>query len=240
MSLFFTIPHIEPSPRRVRVYFGGECLVDTKSAKFVWESKYYPKYFFTEQDLPRGNLKAVEESEDKIIYDVNAGGKTAARAATLHRSGDLKGLFVIQHSAMDHWFEEDEEAFGHPKDPYKRVDVLQSSRHVRIEVNGQELANTRSPRFLYETMLPMRTYIPKLDCRLDLLEESQLTTHCPYKGTANYYHVKLPSTEKLENIVWWYKSPLPECGTIKGYLSFYDEKVDVFIDGEKQPKPVWD
>ncbi|KAF8626929.1 hypothetical protein AX17_006430 [Amanita inopinata Kibby_2008] len=240
MPSFFPLPHIEQSPRRVRLYFGGVCLIDTKSAKFVWQTKYYPLYFFVEQDLPKAYLKAVEETAEKVVYDVAIGGKTAPGSLTLHRSGDLKGLFTIKFSSMDHWFEEGEEIFVHPKDPYKRVDVLQSSRNVRVEINGVEVANTRAPRFLYETMLPTRTYIPKVDCRLDLLEESQLTTQCPYKGEANYYHVKLPSQEKFENVVWWYRSPLPECGAVKGYLSFYDEKVDVFIDGEKQPRPVRD
>ncbi|KAK2460245.1 hypothetical protein APHAL10511_007634 [Amanita phalloides] len=239
-SIFFPLPHIEAHPRRVRAYFGGQRLIDTRSAKLVWEMKYYPSFFFDQDELPERDLKLVEDTSSKAVYDIVVGETNASRSLTLFRTGDLKGLFTIRFGDMDHWFEEDEEVFVHPKCPFKRIDILQSSCHVRVEINGVEVANTRAPRFLYETMLPIRTYIPKVDCRLDLLEESSLTTQCPYKGEANYYHVKLPAQEKAENVVWWYKTALPECASIKGYLAFYDEKVDVWIDGQRQSRPVWD
>jgi len=138
---------------------------------------------------------------------------------------------------MDAWFEEDEQIYIHPKDPYKRVDVLHSSRHIRIEVNGVEVANSRAPRLLYETGLHVRTYLSKTDCRMDLLVPSDLTTGCPYKGEANYYHVKLPSGEQFDNIVWWYRNPNLECAAINNCVAFWDEKVDVWVDGVKQPRP---
>ncbi|KAF8632381.1 hypothetical protein AX15_001891 [Amanita polypyramis BW_CC] len=233
-------PYVEGYPRRVRAYFGGKCLIDTRSGKLGWQTKYYPNYFFNADELPKENVKLVEQSKEKDIYDVEVNGKKAERSLTLFHEGGFRGLFTITQRTMDHWFEEDAEVFVHPKDPYKRVDVLQSSQHVRIEINGVEVANTRRPRFLYETMLPNRTYIPKLDFRIDLLEASDLTTRCPYKGTANYYHVVLPSQEKIENVIWWYKTPLPESVDIKGSLAFYDERVDVWIDGKLQPRPVRD
>ncbi|KAF8711476.1 hypothetical protein AX14_013279 [Amanita brunnescens Koide BX004] len=180
-SGFFTIPHIEAYPRRIRAYFGGECIIDTRAAKLVWETVKFPYYYFNEEELPKKSLKLVDETTEKAVYDVDIDGKKALGSLTLYRSGDLKGLFTIKFSVVDHWFEEDEEVFVHPKDPYKRVDVLQSSRHVRVEINGVEVANTRAPRFLYETMVPIRTYIPKVDCNLELLEVSDLTTKCPYK-----------------------------------------------------------
>jgi len=163
----------------------------------------------------------------------------------------------INWSAMDGWFEEDEEIFDHPKDPYKRVDVLQSSRHVRVEVNGVIVADTHKPRLLFETGLRVRTYIPKTDCRMDLLRPTELKTTCPYKvssfscrylflanllilydvqGTAEYYSIDLPDGTSAENVVWWYRSPIVESGAIKGFLAFYDEKVDVWVDGEKQSR----
>ena len=114
-----------------------------------------------------------------------------------YSEGKLSGLFYIEFSAADAWFEEDEQIFVHPKDPYKvrltpmvylpmsyvsqRVDVLQTSRHIRVELNGVEVANTKRARLLFETSLRVRTYIPKTDCRLDLFLPSQLTTECPYK-----------------------------------------------------------
>ena len=61
------------------------------------------------------------------------------------------------------------------------MDVLQSSRHIRVLVDGVEVANTTKPRLLFETSLPVRTYIPKTDVRMDLLAPTDLTTACPYK-----------------------------------------------------------
>lgn len=130
--------------------------------------------------------------------------------------------------------------------------MLQSSRHVRVEVNGVEVANTTKPRLLFETGLRVRTYIPKTDCRMDLLEPSNLTTECPYKvcreinafqsdrltemkGVASYYSVRTP-TGLAEDVVWWYRTPQAECIEIKGFAAFYDEKVDVWVDGEKQKR----
>ena len=144
----------------------------------------------------------------------------------------------------------------------QRVDVLQSSRHVRIEVNGVEVANTTRPRLLFETSLPIRYYIPKTDCKVELLTPSGTSTQCPYKvrpvsvvrvprrasepgltharslqGVASYYHVNLPSGETLEDIVWWYRTPQLECAEIKGHAAFTNEKVDIYLDGVLQPRP---
>ncbi|KAF5337939.1 hypothetical protein D9758_013085 [Tetrapyrgos nigripes] len=240
----FTKPHVEDSPRRVRVLFGGKVIVDTRKAKLVWEHAWYPQYYFPGSEVSPEFLDSntkQSKPEGTTIYDVVSGNARAQGAATVfpssHSEPALAGLTKITFSAMNAWFEEDEQIFGHPKDPYKRVDVLQSSRHVRVEVNGVEVANTHKPRFLYETELPVRTYIPKTDCRLDLLVPSSLTTACPYKGVANYYNVQLDKDQTVENIVWWYRNPNLECAAINGFVAFYDEKVDVWIDGEKQERP---
>ncbi|KIL58117.1 hypothetical protein M378DRAFT_86934 [Amanita muscaria Koide BX008] len=236
---FFPLPHIEDTPRRVRAFFNGHCLVDTTSAKLVWQKKFYPNYFFNQTEWPekKVRLTAVENSKEETVYQIEVGGKKAPGNLTLYRTGDLAGLFTIPFDGMD-WFEEDDQIYVHPRDPYKRVDVRQSSRHVRVEINGVEVANTHAPRFLYETMLPVRTYIPKTHCHLELFEPSDLSLPCPYKGDANYYHVNLPSGNKVENVVWWYKAPNPGCDLIEGYVAFYDEKVDVWVDEKKQEHPV--
>jgi uncharacterized protein (DUF427 family) len=168
---------------------------------FSWEHPYYPSYFFSLDELPKQYL-ANQQGTDKMIYDVVVGSRRAPSAVTSYSPTvkDFGGLFTVKFGAMDAWFEEEEQLFVHCKDPYKvskgviiqtlsiiivvppqRVDVLQSSRHVRVEVKGVEVANTRMPRLLYETGLRVRTYIPKAHCRLDLLERSELTTQCPYK-----------------------------------------------------------
>ncbi|KAJ7364192.1 hypothetical protein DFH08DRAFT_838555 [Mycena albidolilacea] len=241
----FTDAHIEDSPKRIRVLFGGEFVVDTRKAKLVWENKYYPTYFFPHSELSQEYLQlASEHPTNGDTYDLIIASKKAPGAVTMYSSPShqhLNGLLKITFRDADAWFEEDEQIFVHPKDPYKRVDVLNSSRHIRIEVDGIEVASTRSPKLLYETGLPVRSYIPKTDCRLDLLVPSELTTACPYKGDAHYYHIQVSPEKRLENVVWWYRNPNLECAAINGLVAFYDEKVDVFVDGEKQahPKSLW-
>ncbi|KAK0450269.1 DUF427-domain-containing protein [Armillaria borealis] len=210
---------IESSLKRIRVLFGGVVIVDTKSAKLIWDSPFYPLYYFNVTELPEKYLQGKQATSDGS------------------RSGDRAGFFKLNFGAMDAWFEEEEQIFVHPKDPYKRVDVLQSSRHVRVEIDGVEVANTTKPRLLFETTLPVRTYIPKTDCKLDLLVPSDLKTSCPYKGEASYYHVQLSPNNRKDNVVWWYRNANLECASITGFVAFYDEKVDVWVDGEKQTRP---
>ncbi|KAJ7170822.1 hypothetical protein C8R43DRAFT_981218 [Mycena crocata] len=239
-----TESHIEDSPKRIRVLFGKQFVIDTRKAKLVWETRYYPTYFFPQSELPHEYIQLASEHPDGDKYDLNVGSKKAPGAVTVYSSSEhqhLKGLLKITFSAADAWFEEEEQIFVHPKDPYKRIDVLSSSRHIRVEVEGVEVANTRTPKLLFETTLPIRSYIPKTDCRLDLLVPSELRTACPYKGEAQYYHVQLPDGKKIENIVWWYRNPNLECAAINGLVAFYDEKVDVYVDGVLQgrPKSLW-
>jgi uncharacterized protein (DUF427 family) len=137
---------------------------------------------------------------------------------------------------MDAWFEEDEEVFVHPRDPYKRVDALRSSRTVRIEVGGIVVAETTRPTFLFETGLPRRTYFPKLDVRMDLLDPTDSSTMCPYKGTARYWSVRA-GDEVHTNLAWSYDSPVRESAPIADLVAFYDEKVDLFVEGRPQPRP---
>ncbi|KAF8175810.1 hypothetical protein BJ912DRAFT_1024422 [Pholiota molesta] len=241
MAAFFALPHIEECPKRIRAYFGGVWLIDTRKAKLVWLHPYYPTYFVLKDDLPISWYLHVASSTDtEIIYNVNAGGDHNEKnkgAIILYLAGPLQGLAMIKFNAMDAWFEEDEEVFFHPKDPYKRIDILQSSRHVRVEVNGVEIANTRAPRLVFETGLPVRTYIPKTDCRMDLWEPSTTHSGCPYKGLASYYNVVLSSGETFQDIVWWYPNTTAEATALKGFVAFFDEKVDVWVDGEKRPRP---
>jgi len=238
-SSLFKLPHVEIAPKRVRVLFGGQYIVDTDNAKLVWLKHYYPVYFFDAKDVPEKYLaRSLDFTEDNKyeVYDVVVGNNKVLGAATKYVDGELKGLVTILFGAMDAWLEEDEQIFVHPKDPYKRVDVLQSSRHVRVEFNGQVLAETTRPRFLLETGLRRRTYIPKPDCNMQFWVESRTTTECPYKGVANYYTVRLPDGTEVQDSVWWYRNSNPECVQIGGLVAFYDEKFDVYVDGELQKR----
>ncbi len=134
---------------------------------------------------------------------------------------------------MDGWFEEDEEVFVHPHDPYSRIDILHSSRHVQVEVNGVTVADTHQPTLLFETGLPTRYYFPKLDVRLDLLTPTDTTSGCAYKGFARYWSVEAGG-ETFEDLAWSYRTPLPESVKIAGLVAFYNEKVDLVIDGERR------
>ncbi|KAG6862474.1 hypothetical protein C0995_000020 [Termitomyces sp. Mi166 len=202
-----SLPIVEDSPKRVRVLFGGKYLVDSKKAN--WQNPNYPAYFFPAEDIPNEFLKLHDREAGVEVFDVVVEERRAPSAVTSYSSEakDFCGLFTVQFGAMDAWFEEEEQIFVHCKDPYKRVDVLQSSRHIRVEIEGVEVANTRKPRLLYETGLRVRTYIPKTDCRMDLLEPSELRTQCPYKGEAEYYHVHIPSKKRQDDVIWWYRNP---------------------------------
>lgn len=235
MTMPFTKPHIEDRGRRVRVLFNGRFIVDTVNAKLVWENPYYPTYYFVKSDLDPSLLRESERLQDAQVYDLVSGDRVVKGAVTEFTGNkELAGLLKVAFSAADAWFEEDERIFVHPKDPYKRVDVLQSSKNVRVEIDGVEIAKTNKPRFLFETSLRRRTYMPLTDVRLDLLRPSETTTPCPYKGVANYYDVVLPNGKIHEDVVWYYRAPLAECIQITGMAAFYDEKVDVWVDGKKQ------
>jgi uncharacterized protein (DUF427 family) len=236
---------VEPSPRRVRVYLGGELVADTVHALYVWEKPYWPMYYIPAADVHTGALVATGETDrtpsrgEAEIHTVSAGGKEAVGAARWYRESPIPELadhVRFDWRAMDGWFEEDEEIFSHPRSPYTRVDVLQSSRHVRVVVDGVDVADSVRPRLLFETNLPTRYYLPKTDVRMDLLVATDLETHCPYKGTANYYSVEV-NGKVFENIVWWYQHPMPESLPIAGFVSFYNEKVDVYVDGELEERP---
>ena len=124
----------------------------------------------------------------------------------------------------------------HPRDPYSRVDILASSRHVRVEVDGVTVAESRQPRILFETGLPPRYYIPLTDVRIDLLRPSDTLSHCPYKGTASYWSVDAGHGVRPD-LVWMYRAPLPESQKIAGLACFYNEKADIYVDGELQQRP---
>ncbi len=131
---------------------------------------------------------------------------------------------------IDAWYEEDEQVFVHPRDPYHRVGILESSRHVKVRVNGEVVAVTERPRVLFETGLPPRYYIPPEDVREETLLDSEKTTRCPYKGAASYYSVEAGG-ERVDDLVWYYPDPIPEAPKIRGLLCFFNERVDLEVDG---------
>ena len=143
---------------------------------------------------------------------------------------ELRSLIRFDWAAMDAWFEEDEQVFTHARDPYTRVDILASSRHVRVEVDGVTIAESTSPRLLFETGLPVRYYLPKPHVRMGLLAPTDTVTHCPYKGKAEYWSVRT-GDDVHEDLAWSYPAPFPESQKIAGLIAFYNDKVDIYVDG---------
>ncbi len=168
-----------------------------------------------------------------------ADGATAESGARRYKDSPLEALRDLVRfdwAATGEWLEEDEPAYTHPRDPYKRVDILASSRHVRIEVDGVTVAESRQPRILFETSLPPRYYLPLPDVRADLLRPSDTQSHCPYKGTASYWSLDTGQAVHTD-IVWIYRTPLPESQKIAGLACFYNEKVDIYLDGQLTERP---
>jgi uncharacterized protein (DUF427 family) len=143
--------------------------------------------------------------------------------------------FGRKEPGVEHWYEEEEEVWVHPRDPHKRVDAIPSSRHVVVCVDGRTLADTRRPVILYETWLPARYYVPAEDVDLGQLEQTDLLTRCPYKGIASYWSVR--DAQQGKNIVWSYRNPIPAVHMIKDHLAFYNEVVDITVDGIALDRP---
>jgi uncharacterized protein (DUF427 family) len=234
--------HIELSPRRVRAYFDNQVLVESEKVLLVFETKRPPVYWFPIEDVRMDLLEPKEAASGTRRWRSKTGGRVEENLAWDYPepAGDLAplaGHIALYWNAVDGWFEEDEEVFVHPRDPYTRVDTVHSSRHVKVEVDGQVVAESNRPVLLYETGLPTRYYIPKLDVRMDLLEPTHTVTHCPYKGDASYWSLRL-GDKTYKDFVWAYPRPIAEIPKIENLLCFYNEKVDLFVDGVKQERPV--
>jgi uncharacterized protein (DUF427 family) len=236
---------IEPSAKRVRTYLGGEPVADTIRPLLVWEVPNYPTYYFPAVDVRTELLEAdgraarSESLGEGTTFTVGVGSKKAPGAALRYEHSPvekLREMIRFEWRAMDSWFEEDEEVFTHARDPHTRVEILASSREVRVEVDGVTVAQSASPRLLFETGLPVRYYLPKPHVRLDLLEPSETVTHCPYKGQAESWSVRIGG-HLYEDLAWSYPTPLLESQKIAGMIAFYNEKVDLVIDGAREARP---
>ena len=235
---------VEPGAKRVRAYLGGRLVADTTRPFLVWEGPSYPVYYLPVADVtgelvPTGKSEHSPSRGEAELLDVRVDGATAPAGARRYRDSPLeklRDLVRLEWGAMDEWLEEDEIVYLHPRDPYVRVDILASSRHVRVELDGVTVADCAHPVILFETRLPPRYYVPLSDIRMDLLRPSDTHTVCPYKGTAGYWSVDT-GRELHPDIVWIYRTPLPESQKIAGLACFYDEKADIYLDGELQQRP---
>ena len=237
----------EPSPRQLRVEFNGEIVANSTNAHLLHETAHVPVYYFPREDVRMDLMEATELytfcpfKGEANYWTLKVGDKEVENALWSYEEPFTEALafkdFVAFYwNKMDHWFEEDEEVFVHARDPYKRIDAIKSTRQVRVVLSGETLAETGNAIFLFETGMPVRYYLPQSDVRMDLLESSETTSRCPYKGIASYWSARI-GDEVFEDIVWGYPDPIPEMPKIKDHVCFFNENVDaIFVDGSEIEK----
>ncbi len=235
--------HTAPVPRRIRAFVGGMCVLDTTAARYAWEWPSFPQYYVPLADVLPGALVDEGVEEERPLgpahrHALRIGGTTRPAAAWAPTTGPLAGTVRFDWAALDAWFEEDEQVFVHPRSPYTRVDALRSGRRIRIEVDGLVLAESASPVLVFETGLPTRHYLPRTDVRFEHLRPSDTVTECPYKGrTGAYWSVRTDRGEHRD-LGWCYDFPTRQLLPIAGLVAFYDERVDTYVDGQLQERPV--
>ncbi|HWK16503.1 MAG TPA: DUF427 domain-containing protein [Solirubrobacteraceae bacterium] len=238
---------LEPSPKRVRVVVAGETVADSRSVQMLHESGHQPIYYFPPADVRAGLLEPSDrrtrcpKKGEASYHSIRVGDHVVENGAwsypdPIDSAPPIGGLIAFYWNRMDAWLEEDEEVFVHPRDPYHRVDVLTTLRRIRISLDGKLLAETSRALALYESNLPPRWYMPSEDVVTELAS-SETVTRCPYKGVASYHSVVLAGGETVRDLVWTYENPLAETVRIAGLLCFFNERVDVEVDGELQQRP---
>jgi uncharacterized protein (DUF427 family) len=247
----------QPMDKRVRALIGGQTVVDSVRPALVWEPRrVVPCYAVPERDVlaalvptPAGSARSrpagpagfrPHTTAGQELGVRAAGGRTLVGAAFRPTDPDLAGHVVLDFDAFDTWLEEDEVVAGHPRDPFHRVDVRRSSRHVRVMLGERVLADSHRPSMVFETLLPVRFYLPREDVEGRLLRPSTRRTVCAYKGRASYWSVRL-DTYLAEDLAWSYEEPLAPAAELAGLICFFDERVDMIVDDvrRERPVPVW-
>jgi uncharacterized protein (DUF427 family) len=224
----FAMPatQVLPTQRWIRVRVGDTWIADSRRARVLvrYGPEGMPTYLLPPEDVRADVL----DGTDVVVGDlrVRDGAERREDGSITFRWGD--GI---------RWYEEAMEVVVHARDPTKRVDAIPSERHLEVHVAGERVVDTRRPHGVFETGLPVRWYVPMEDVREDLLEPSGTTTMCPYKGTARYWHVRAGG-ELHEDLAWSYPDPVPEIPRIRDLVCFFDERVDVVLDGVAQERPV--
>jgi uncharacterized protein (DUF427 family) len=244
-AMIVPVDHIEPVPRRIRATLGGQTVLDTTHALYVWEWPNYPQYYIPIDDVRR-ELLVDEQHTQRLhrgtahLHGLRVRDITRPSSARLYMEDAAEGLVGtarFEWEALDAWFEEDEQVFVHPRNPYVRVDALRSTRRVRIELDGAVLAESASPVMVFETGLPTRYYLNRTDLNFDYLVSTLTVTACPYKGkTSGYWSVRV-GDETYPDLAWAYDFPTRQLLPIAGLISFYNEKVDVFLGKDLLTRP---
>jgi uncharacterized protein (DUF427 family) len=249
----------EPTEKRIRATLGDRTVIDSTRALLVWEPKrVVPTYAVPLDDVDAaveaapdaaapdpasvdapvlGDRPVLDPSIPFTVHTTDGEPLTIradGREAAAFRPSDpaLDGFLIVDFDAFDAWYEEDERNFAHPRDPFHRIDIVHSSRHVRVELGGTTLADSSRPCLLFEPPLPVRYYLHRDDVRTDLLRPSDTRTACAYKGHASYY-----STAEADDVAWTYEQPLREASEVQHRIAFFNERVDIVVDGERLERP---
>jgi uncharacterized protein (DUF427 family) len=240
------VDHVEPVPRRVRATLGERTVLDTIGAQYLWEWPFYPQFQIPMEDIDPAVL--VDEGHRHRVKRGTV-ERHGLRVGEQHRPGAVRhyvashlpaivGTARIDWEALDAWYEEDELLAVHPRNPYVRVDALRSTRAVRIELDGVLLAESTAPVVVFETGLPTRYYLDRSAVDLTHLRHSDTVTSCPYNGrTSADWSAEIDGIVRPD-VAWSYDHPTPELLPVAGLVAFYDEQVDVTVDGVRQARPV--
>jgi uncharacterized protein (DUF427 family) len=210
-----------------------------------------PGYAFADQDVrldllrqtdeppPRNPFFYLPKGPVRQWFDIEVAGRRIPHAAWRRDDRTIEDRIVLswQPGVLDRWMEEEEVVIEHPRDPHKRVEAIASSRHVQVSLDGVVLADSRRPVLLFETHLPTRYYVPRSDVRFDALEPSANRSRCPYKGSAGEFW-SVRDRVDAEHVAWSYADPKPAVGRVAGLVAFYNEMVDITVDGVPQKRPV--
>lgn len=236
-------PRTRTNHKWIRGSIGGQPMVDTRDALFVWEHEYYPQWYIPVGDVagelvPNGDTFDGGDRGTGIGVDLHLANGVVPNVGWQHPDiAELAGRVRFEWDAMDAWYEENTEVFVHPRSPEVRIDALPSSRHIRVLIDDVVLADSTQPTILFEATLPSRYYLPQSDVRMDLLTPTHTTSACPYKGFARYWSVTVGDVVHTD-IAWGYRTPLPESEAVAGLVCFYNEQVDIEVDGDRLARPI--
>ena len=243
----------EALDRRLRANLGGRTVVDSTRPLLVWEPRRVVPSYAVPASHILGELvpgSPLPTSDAPVLHPgipfhahstpgetltIVTDGHVLENAGFRPTDADIAEHVILDFKCFDRWLEEDEVVVAHPRDPFHRVDFCRSSRHVRIEKDGHVLAESERPCMVFETGLPVRFYLQRRDVKVDL-RASAKRTQCAYKGDASYWSVELEG-HPLEALGWTYETPLPGAEPIAGLVAFFDERVDVFLDGKRRERP---
>jgi uncharacterized protein (DUF427 family) len=243
-----SVLYFDPVPYRLRGFFADEIVFDTVDAKLLYETAHLPVYYVPEEDL-RHDLLEPSDRQTRCPHkgvasyrSIRVGDRVEPDAVWTYPEPIAPASFLSGHAAfywgkLDEWFVEDEQVFGHPRDPYHRIDTYRTTRPVRVSVDGELVAESTRAVALYESGLPPRFYLPVEDVRMDLLAPSEKRTRCAYKGVASYWHVRAGDTLH-EDIAWTYPEPERDGAAIRDLVCFFNERVDLEVGDQEMERPI--